>query len=123
MTTFKCEQCVEVKERQENGGTGYAVSDKGQFICYACCADTDRQWMETHPRMTLYVSCGTNEVINWPGTLRFPAYIRTCRVGYASQGVYVSFKDHQGTRWYGRGPGRGMYIHVHKSRAKVPTPK
>ena len=53
---------------------GYAVTPKGERICYACCAAHDREVLETGDRWTGYILDGGGAVGNWPGSLRIETF-------------------------------------------------
>lgn len=57
-------------------GTGYGKYPDGRTICYACCAERDRESMRKHGDATLYLVRRDTGwfVANWPGSLEFRAY-------------------------------------------------
>ena len=93
------------------GGTGYAVKDNGDKICYECCAVNDREYMRTHGKITLYLSKMSEydpklrtiwEITNWPGSLRFP--VREIRESWHNMArirydVWFVFNNHV---WHGQ---------------------
>src|SRR5437764_15131670 len=74
---FDCAKCGQHKVHVNphgSGGTGYALNDKEEKICYECCAIVDKQWMDEHDKIALYLSKGDDQrwyVTNWCGTLKF----------------------------------------------------
>ena len=86
--TFYCDRCKKEKTHTRpgsSGGTGYGRDSEGQKICYACCGETDLEYMREHGKIALYVS-GDNDsfdryqrgvrfipkkITNWPGSLEF----------------------------------------------------
>jgi len=69
MNTFTCFICGNIKPKQKDGGTGYAINSKNKKICYECCAIEDKRYMKKDGKIVLYLS--GNEITNWSGTLRF----------------------------------------------------
>ena len=65
--------------------TGYGYSNLYPAygkICYACCGELDKDQMARDGRAALYLTSGIDAkgnrywfVMNWPGTLRFPAEV------------------------------------------------
>src|SRR5262245_9836633 len=69
--SFTCTRC----KQEKPGGTGYAVVTKGQYICYSCCADVDRESLRRGEPQTLYLVLDNAKqwrIKNWPGTLDIP---------------------------------------------------
>jgi len=64
----------------EGPGTGYGSwlneeTGEREKHCYACCAETERNWMLVKGKTILYLTQnddGAWEVTDWPGKLRFP---------------------------------------------------
>jgi len=86
-TSFTCEVChKEISQEHEDFTTGYATNDKKEKICYACCAEADKQFMRDNNKITLYLikrylypESTTNKaynyfVTNWPGSLEIKCY-------------------------------------------------
>jgi len=111
MKAFHCDYCGLNKPTKQSGGTGYATTDQDHLHCFACCGESDREHMETHDRMTLYLVDGQPgvhptynqyRVTNWPGTLSFQVYpVRHGRHNIAGSRIDVWFVDHTGRRWWG----------------------
>jgi hypothetical protein len=127
---FACFRCREVKPLQESGGTGFATDAAGNLICYACCADVDREDMTRTGKATLYLTekrregCRTEapytvwEVTNWPGSLRFAC--GTPRKGshnMARTRRDIWFRGPDGKEWHGVQYGENTQI-VHCKRVK-----
>lgn len=83
--------------------TGYGRNDKGEAICFECCADLDREEMAETGRITLYLNhYGTRGVVsNWPGTLKFPCMVQQGRHNLAGTRYDVWFRDEAGRNWWG----------------------
>jgi hypothetical protein len=86
MATFTCLDCNATKPILTDGGTGYAVTDRGK-VCYACCAVRDAAEMAERGKITLYHHAD-GRITNWPGTLEFmTAYVKRGRHVVAGQHV------------------------------------
>ena len=111
---FTCARCGPTTVRHHDISTGYAVDGRGRKICFPCCADVDRAFMDRHGRIALYLTMqerDRGEVTNWPGTLRFVAYfVREGRHNLAGIRRDAWFTDHRGHRWHGVQYGRWSQI-------------
>ncbi len=111
METLTCSKCG-----KSLGNVGvimvHATNGKGEKICYDCCADIDKHFMREHGHMVLYLhdnglliernKPNRFEVINWPGTLRFPVtYHKTGRHNIARKRYDVWFIGPDGKEWHG----------------------
>ena len=56
--------------------TGYGKNNKGEKICFACCAKADENYLCEHGILSGYLSItkGKYEFTNWPGTFRLPIH-------------------------------------------------
>jgi len=107
-TGFTCSVCGKVIQRDEAScTTGYGTNDKGEKVCFACCADQDKAWMREHGRIGLYLidpkagEPGLMEVTNWPGSLRFAVgSYRRSRHSWHLWRTDVWF-DFEGKVWHG----------------------
>jgi len=112
---FTCTRCRQPKEHRSELSTGYALYGKrNRKVCYECCADIDRRWMDRHGRIALYLSKeedGRWKVTNWPGTLRFtPWYVKEGGHNMAGVRLDAWFKDHRARVWHGVTIGRWTQI-------------
>ena len=103
---FVCCDCGEVKPIPHTvGGTGYAVVEREgrDLCCYACCALRDKKQMQEEGKITLYLSRESQEVTNWPGTLRIPCRTITRRTSTKrTLHVWILPKDSpDGNAWKG----------------------
>jgi hypothetical protein len=97
-----CSVCGKETVSPNRLGTGYGITPNGDKVCYECCAKQDMAYMESHDKITLYHSCREKEeVINWPGTLRFPAFSFEGKHNWGLPRYDVYFVDHTGQRWHG----------------------
>ena len=104
--------------------TGYGLDNEGHKICYACCADSDRQWMNEHDQITLYLSDRQEQgltryyVSNWPGSLEYRAFdVVEGRHNIARTQTRFSFRDDNGQLWHGRQYGQWTQL-AHCRKAK-----
>lgn len=120
ITVFTCTRCVKTIEHRDAHTTGYGVFH-GRKVCYSCCADIDRRWMDRHDRVALYLAednTGYWKVTNWPGSLRFiPWYVKEGAHNLAGVRWDAWFKDHRGRAWHGVTIGRWTQI-LHARRLK-----
>ena len=82
--TFTCWDCHEKKRVLHNGGTGYAETPTGEFICYECCAKRDIAAMSAAvpgQRFTHYLTKteGQHFVGNWCSTFKVPVTVSVSR--------------------------------------------
>ena len=120
--TEKCSNCNKDLIADENGcGTGYGLDKYNNKVCYACCAETDKQQMRDNGKICLYLTVKFNrksKVSNWPGSLVW-------------ENVYVSIGKHNIARvrydcwfwfenceWHGVRYGDNTEI-VHCKKTKV----
>jgi hypothetical protein len=126
--TFRCVDCGEEKPVEKEGGTGYGVDKDDNKVCYACCAERDKKDMEETGKAVLYLKTdlwqGGNRtrrcsgtVSNWPGTLKFEAYVRTGGHNIAGVRYDAYFRDHRGHEWHGVTYGNNTKI-CHCNRLK-----
>jgi hypothetical protein len=110
--------------------TGYGINEKGQPVCYACCAVQDHKWMDETGKRDLYLTGlqfyaegkglqSACEVTNWPGSLRFSAHVHKGRHNWAGVVYNVWFLDNHGREWYGRTVGNNTQIcHCRRRKSK-----
>ena len=107
--------------------------DQFEAICFDCCALNDKEWMDNHDRMILYLNEMDKtikqdrldraggfyfKVINWPETLRFTA-IRykfgiTRLRGKRLTRLDVWFWDHKNRWWWGKRIGENDIVYCRK---------
>lgn len=99
----------------EGHTTGYGRTHNGEIICFACCAELDKQIMDRDGKIALYlthdpipptfipgfVKSWNGRVTNWPGTLVFPCRVKRGKHNIARTRYDVWFTDHNGNPWYG----------------------
>lgn len=99
-TCVRCNQTLPVIKT--SGGTGYA-NDISAPVCYACCAEVDKEAMRLHGKTVLYVVLkdGQYKVTNWPGTLTLePWKVSKGRHNMARTRLDVWF-NFEGSTWHG----------------------
>lgn len=119
---FTCADCKQTKPTQTSGGTGYARTDNGDTICYACCAERDKADMREHGRMTGYIvkNDGRYVFTNWPGTLLIP--IRRVRKtesnwpGVQRTSIWFAF---EGFIWFGVNQGDNDICRARKTKTEA----
>lgn len=98
-----------IQKQSDSITTGYGRDEHNRTLCYACCADKDREYMRTHNRISLYFADG--EVANWPGSLKFkPTLIRHGSHNIAGTRTDVWFTGPDDSRWHGVQFGRWSQI-------------
>ena len=86
---------------------GYGQDKDGRRLCYACCADLDRQVMRDEGRIVLYLSeapdPGEWKLSNWPGSLVFWApQLRVKKGGhFIASTRYDVWFTFEGSNWHG----------------------
>ncbi len=103
---FTCTVCNEDKETPKGyGEAGYGVDKDGNKVCYACCGEQDKKYMEENNKTIQYLRWEDRkptEIGDWPGTMGFK--IRYAFRGNHNWGITrwdVYFKDHVGAWWWG----------------------
>ncbi len=101
---------------------GYGKDASGDTYCYDCCTSRDLATMADTGRIDAYLSSDGNRITNWPGRVlaTVTAEWETSAGGFARRTMItrVTARAADGSMWYGRGPGRGMYIRLRRSVAK-----
>lgn len=116
---MKCDRCgSEITVPTGSGGTGYATTDKGEKVCYKCCAVEDEQYMKDHGVNTLYLSNG--KITNWPGTLQYPANrIHESRHNLGHTRVDVWFYGPDNKIWHGVNIGDNQILRCKRTQRAV----
>ena len=86
-----------------SGGTGYAHTNDGKRICYACCAIRDKQQMRDKGKITLYLTQEKSHYVigNWPGTFKVsPFRVKVGRHNMAGK-RYDAYFSFEGKPWKG----------------------
>jgi transcription elongation factor Elf1 len=110
--TFTCTRCKQEKPVQHSGGTGYGKDANGNIVCYACCAELDKEQMTKGEPITLYLTCQdflpwkqqshhiSGKVTNWPGTLEIPCngWTGCHNIAGIRYDVWFTFAGH---KWHG----------------------
>lgn len=107
---MRCTQCGKPLVKKNAVDLGYGIFN-GAKLCYTCCAEHDRQEMSATGHAVMYLVHDKQldkwEVINWPGSLRFPARVYThisCRASWRVRNT-AYFTGPDGKLWYGRHQG------------------
>lgn len=114
---FTCSQCELSKPVYTDGGTGYAIDQKNNKICYSCCAVNDSNDLGAlKPKEKICLYWDGVQVTNWPGSLKIKAYsVKKGNHNIAGSRVTVYFK-HNGNKFTGINYGSSSQIlHVRKT--------
>lgn len=108
--TFKCATCRQIKPiKSESGcGTGYGTDSGGRKHCYQCCGEREKARMLKTGRATLYLAREQPNpqglpvwyVTDWPGTLRFRAYVQKGAHNIARTRYDAWFTGPDGKQWH-----------------------
>lgn len=139
LTCSKCNE--EIVQPQPGAITlGYGLGRDGAIVCYACCADTDRQSMRDTGAITLYLiqpspitiksgraSTTGWEITNWPGSLVFAPYpsAQISQTNWGLQRIDVWF-NFDGFVWHGKNIGDSQLLHCRRTKQLTnpqPIPK
>lgn len=130
---FHCDRCGLDKTHTRpgsSGGTGYGRRDDGSIACYACCGESDLEYMREHGKIALYLTGKSlpsasgsvgfipEKIVNWPGSISFD--VLSWSLGGHNWGIPrydVWFKGPDGRVWYGVHMGNWTQI-VHCKRTK-----
>lgn len=114
--TFICADCRNVLSMRGRYGPGYGNLPEGK-ICYACCADRDREHMRREGQIVLYWN-GGNMVTNWPETLEI--IIQRKQLGQHNWGLprYDVWFAFDSRVWHGVQIGDNTQV-VHCKRTKT----
>lgn len=118
MSEFTCSQCLEVKPIPVTGGTGYGTyGESSDPVCYACCANVDRETLRHADRTALYLAKGI--VTNWPGTLTIvPSRTKNGRHNIAGTRIDVWFTGPDGAAWHGVNIGDNDILRCRKLKSR-----
>lgn len=105
--------CGHPPSGQDKFVLGYGVGPDRKTFCHACCAEHDKNAMVREGRATLYLvrnhavrdnhDSGYYEVVNWPGSLKFPVYYYSVGAhNISGERVDVWFHGPDGFVWHGR---------------------
>jgi len=102
-----CTKCKKkIVKPADSCGTGYGIDKDNNKVCYACCAENDKEQMRQDGKTVLYLSKSKDKVpvhqlTNWPGTLKISVnYMRTGRHNIAGVRYDVWFWF-EGAHWHG----------------------
>ena len=118
-TVFMCD-CGHPESPHSSFTRGFGRDADGKTYCYDCCAEGDRRRMRETGRIVAYLSSDGNTVQNWPGTVLARVTQETKRRMYGccvSDRTFIRAVAPDGSRWYGQGPGRGMYVNLRKAKS------
>lgn len=115
--TIICTRCKEEIAPQAKDAitTGYGIDAQGNLICYACCAEGDKEYMRKEGRITLYLTMASIKIksgwvidssariTNWPGSLEFIPTGHNIKISQTNWGLtrrdlWFAFDNHY---WHG----------------------
>ncbi len=116
---MNCDKCNTPIVSKSDFTTGYGTNDKGEKVCYACCANEDIAYMQENDKISLYLTQDDIgfTVSNWPGSLKMKAQVTTGRHNMGLTRYDASFTDPSGNKWYGRKIGDNTDL-VHCKKRK-----
>lgn len=140
MTSIICGICgVAIAQPQPGSITsGYGTTPEGSKICYACCANRDKEYMRSNDKITLYltgvaphrnrtrlgiVTSPDWKITNWPGSLQFRPMGQNVKVGrHNMAGVrYDVWFVFEGFVWHGVSFGQNTEL-LHCCKTKMIDP-
>jgi hypothetical protein len=132
---MQCDRCNQTIIRPSEYLPGYGTID-GQKLCYACCADVERESMIRTGKATLYLVSSNETILNgnaaglsrkvyevtdWPGKLRFSVpHVRRSVHNLATWRYDFQFTGPDGKVWSGVNYGDNTQIARCKRLKKQP---
>lgn len=100
-------------------GTGKARTAEGEEICYDCANARERADFNVSERYGAYLNGGASQVQTWPGgflanVTRTTHHRHMTPSGALYERWHVWAVGDHGVRWYGTGPGPGMYVRLRR---------
>lgn len=99
---------------------GYAATCDGKRICIACAENRERSAFAVSDHYFAYLSGDLQKVTTWMGAKLARVVSSSTRrmSGFAGRHTRVFFRAvaEDGSRWYGSGPGGGMYCRIHRAK-------
>lgn len=118
MDSFPCATCGATIEPQTNGRTGYGKTADGRRHCYPCCDRAEAEAFAAADAHFAYLSGDGNSVTTWTGGELARVTYRKRHAGtWGGEWWTVDAVAPDGARWYGRGPGPGMYLRLRRRKA------
>lgn len=111
--------CGHPESPHSNSTRGYGRTKDGKTACYDCCTQADLEHMDKEGAIVAYLRGDGKTITNWPGM----TLMTVQRATEGSAGGFCAREritrvwatDRHGAWWYGRGPGRNMYIRMRRS--------
>lgn len=102
----------------EHSDTTRGYDEQGNRYCYDCCLAREQKRLEAGEPVTAYLSQDGSAITMWPGQklMTVTSERESSAGGFAWRTMItrVTARDKYGRNWYGRGPGRGMYINLRR---------
>lgn len=120
MTTTELLDCGHAPTPTTGGGTGRAYDNDGRTLCYACADAAERARVAAGDTLVAYVSSTGNAITTWSGgELMRITSLTSAPIGWQGSRVYfVRAVAPDGSKWYGRNGGPGVYIVMKKVRVQ-----
>lgn len=112
-------ECGHAESPHSDITRGYGTAEDGKRHCYDCCTAMDLASMKETGKIVAYISDDGKTITNWPGrTLAYVTRLWETRHNIGGKITHVWARAADGTWWHGKGPGKGMYIRLHRSKSK-----
>lgn len=97
--------------------TGYGITPDGRKLCYPCCDAGERAEFAAAETYCAYMSGDGRSISTWPGgKLATVTYSARHRGGFGGEYFTVGATAPDGSRWYGRGGGPGMFVRLRRRK-------
>jgi len=112
-----CEQCGKACVA-DGFAAGYAVTNDNRRICYGCANEREKADFAKSEAYFAYMSGDGKAVTTWTGErLATVTYSRRHRGGFGGEYFTLDATAPDGSRWYGRGAGPGMYCRLKRRKS------
>lgn len=92
------------------------VGETGE-VCWNCGFVHEHQYMRGADKFTAYLSENGEAITTWPGqALARVTYLNQGRHNIGGSLYRFNAIDHDGARWYGTSPGKGMYARLRRAK-------
>lgn len=116
-TAIICDGCG-LTVTPEKHSTGYGTTPDGRKLCYQCCNARELDDFKSADVFFCYLSGDGLSATTWPGgKLATVTYRRKHRGGFGGEYWTVDAVAADGSKWYGRGGGPGMYLRLRRRKS------
>jgi hypothetical protein len=114
-----CDGCGSIVRPENNFTTGYGETPDGKKLCYSCCNTQEAAEFSAADTFCCYLSGDGSAATTWPGgKLATVTYKKRQRGGFGGEYWTVDAIAPDGSKWYGRGGGPGMYLRLRRRKEK-----